>query len=128
RTTLSRAGFLFCVECPAFYRRKFDPLATYFFSPSCAGLTRASSQRCQFALDGRVKPGHEESLRFGLSCVPRQILDRRLLAGERVVRIPYIAKGFEAHAACVDHKQPSDEPFAEADNRANNFKRCKAPC
>ena len=53
----------------------------------------------------------------------RQILDRRLLAAERIVRVPRITQRLEPHRARIDHQQPSDQAFAEADDLADHFQR-----
>jgi len=45
--------------------------------------------------------------------MPRQIADGRLLAGERVLRVPAVAQGLEPHRAGVDHQQAADQTFAE---------------
>ena len=67
--------------------------------------------------------GHKPPDRVLASMLDRQILDRRLVAAERVVLVPRIIQRLETHRARVDHQQPPDQAFAKADDLAHHFQR-----
>src|SRR5712692_5503191 len=89
---------------------------------SNSAARKAARSSCRELMVGLLKASATYGIFHG-SCMRGQVRDCRMLARQRIGRVPGIDERLETHGAGVQHDEAADQPFPEADDLSNHFER-----